>query len=84
MKFSLVALRAEWKRANLSMRYFLAAHMLANLLMAGMSITSMVLGAVGQKERQILLLAAAALCGVQALLTWSVLQRRFKVRYSLW
>jgi len=84
MKFSLAALRAEWNRANLSMRYFLATHMFANFLMASLSITSMVLGAMGQKERQILLLAGAALCGAQALLTWTVLQRRFKIRYSLW
>ncbi len=84
MKFNLATLRAEWKRANVSMRYFLFSHVLANTLLAAASIASVVLGALGHQERQMILLGAAVLCAGQAMLAWGVLQRRYKVRYSLW
>jgi len=84
MKLSLAAVRAEWKRANPAMRYFLATHLAANLLTALISTASVALGAFGQQRAQMLLLVVAALCAGQALLAWSVLQRRFNVRYSLW
>ena len=34
MKFNIVALRAEWKRADRAMRYYLFSHVTANALMA--------------------------------------------------
>ena len=84
MKFNLIALGAEWKRANSSMRYYLASHVAANALMAALSIASMVLGAMGRGSTQLMLLGVAVLCGVQALVSWNVLERRYKIRYSLW
>jgi hypothetical protein len=38
----------------------------------------------GGQRSQVLLLVVACLCGGQALLAWSVLQKRFGFRYSLW
>jgi hypothetical protein len=84
MKFSYAVLRAEWKRATPSMRYFLASHVVANLLMSLLSIASVIVGALGSQRSQVLLLVVACLCGGQALLAWSVLQKRFGFRYSLW
>jgi hypothetical protein len=84
MKFNLVALRAEWKRATLSMRYFLLSHVLANVLMSILSIASVVYGAMGNGTAQMLLLGVAVLCLGQAFLAWSVLEKRYKIRYSLW
>ena len=84
MKFNVVALRAEWKRADRAMRYYLASHVAANAMMALLSVVSIVLGAMGHGITQMLLLGVAVLCGGQALLSWSVLERRFKIRYSLW
>jgi hypothetical protein len=84
MKFDFLALREEWKRAGRPMRYFLASHVLANLLMATISLASMIYGAMGRSDMQMLLLGVAVLCGGQALLAWNVLQKRFRIRYSLW
>ena len=84
MKLSIPVLLAEWRRAGWSKRYFLLTHLLANALMAAISVASVASGAFGHSQRQMILLGAAVLCGGQAMLAWNVLQRRFKVRYSLW
>ena len=84
MKFSLAALRAEWQRADRSMRYYIANHVLANLLMVIVSLVSVAYGALGFGDMQIRLLGVAMLCGAQAMFAWAVLDRRFKIRYSLW
>jgi len=84
MRFTVPLFLVEWKRAGASMRYFLATHLLANTLMMATSIASVVYGALGSRDPQMLLLVAAVLCGGQAILSWTVLQRRFKLRYSLW
>ena len=84
MRFSYAVLRAEWKRASTSMRYFLASHVVANLLMSVLSVISVIVGVLGYQQSQVLLLGVAVLCGGQALLAWRVLQRRFAFPYSLW
>jgi len=84
MKFSYAVLRSEWKSASHSMRYFLASHVVANLMMSLLSIASVIAGALGSQQRQVLLLVVASLCGGQALLAWRVLQKRYNFRYSLW
>jgi hypothetical protein len=84
MRFNYAVMRAEWKRASASMRYFLATHVAATLMMSLMSVASVIVGAFGSQQRQVLLLTAAVLCGGQAFLAWNVLQKRYGFRYSLW
>lgn len=53
------------------------------LIIAGAA-ASLAAGMLGHSELQLSMLGAAALGGVQAAATWSTLQQRLKVRYSLW
>lgn len=84
MKYGVPAFIAEWKRAAWPMRYFLSTHLAANALIMTGAAASLVAGMLGSGELQLAMLCTAALGAVQAALTWSTLQRRFKTRYSLW
>ena len=84
MKYSLSLLAAEWKSAAWSKRWFLSSHLVANALMIVASLASVAAGAFGSPLAQMILLGGAALCGLQAMLAWSVLQRRFGLSWSLW
>ena len=66
------------------MRYFLMTHVLANALIVVASIASVVLGALGRGDLQMMLLGAAAVSAIQGMFSWTVLQRRVRIRYSLW
>lgn len=83
MKYDLATLTQEWQRADARTRWFLVTHALANAGIVLGSIASTVCGLMGQGRAQLVLLAVASLCGVQAVLSWSALQRQFKDRYSL-
>lgn len=84
MKYNIQAFNVEWKRAAWPMRYFLSAHLAANALIVAGAAASLIAGLSGHGNLQLSMLCAAALGALQAALTWSTLQRRFKARYSLW
>lgn len=83
MRYNLAILLNEWRRADGRLRYFLLTHALANLGIVLASGASVAAGFLDQPLAQLILLAVAALCAGQAMLSWGFLQRQFKDRYSL-
>ena len=77
-------LAADWKAAGPLARYFIASQLLSGLLLGVCSLASIVAGVAGLPGTYLGLLGAAALCGAQAAVTWSVLKTRFRVRYEVW
>lgn len=69
-------LAADWKNAGAVTRYFMASQMLAGALLGACSVAGFVAALAGMPATYLGLLAAAAICLVQALATGRVLKRR--------
>ena len=75
-------LLAEWRAAEPAARYFIASHLLSAVLLGLSSLAALAAGFAGLPLIYFGLLAAAALCAAQAAATWTVLKRRFRVRFE--
>jgi hypothetical protein len=76
-------LRDDWRLSGWTARYFMASQMLSLGLMALCAAGSIVAIVAEDLGAYLGLLAASAICFVHTVTTWSVLKRRFFVRYQL-
>lgn len=75
---------ADWRAASGLARYFMVSQLVSGALLLLCSLASMGAGALGDPRSSLLALAAASVCFVQSLGAFSVLKRRFQVRYEVW
>ena len=74
----------DWRNGNWLLRYFLASQVGAIALSMLCSAASIAMLATGNVTANLWLICAAGVCFVTALSTWSVLKRRFRVRFAVW
>jgi hypothetical protein len=77
-------LAADWATGNALRRYFIVSQLLSGVLLGACSLASIVAGLAGLPAVYLGLLAAAAICLVHTVGTWSVLKRTHGVRYEVW
>lgn len=84
MRNNLKLILADWRGGNALARYFMASQLASGFLLLACSLASMAAGIAGNTLTSLLLLGAGFACFVQSLGTFSVLKRRFQVRYEVW
>lgn len=84
MRQNLKLIAADWRAGNRVARYYMASQLVSGALLLTCSVASMGAGLAGDPRTSLLALVAASVCFVQSLGTFSVLKRRFQVRYEVW
>lgn len=83
MRANLRLLARQWASASALQRYYIASQLVSGVLLGVLSMLSVAAVLGGVRETGLGLLAAAALCLVHTLASWSVLRKRYKVRYEV-
>lgn len=84
MRQNLSLIAADWRAGSGLARYFMASQLVSGFLLLACSLVSMGAGMAGDPRTSLLALVAASVCFVQSLGAFSVLKRRFQVRYEVW
>lgn len=76
-------LAGDWRRGGALMRYFIASQLVAGLLSLLCSAASLAALRMEADTAGLWLIAAAGACIAHSVHCWTVLRRRFQVRYAL-
>jgi hypothetical protein len=73
----------DWRASGAQGRYFIASQVLSTLLIAVCAMGSLAAIVAGDWKAYLGLVMAGAICFAHTVGTWTVLKRRFLVRYEL-
>jgi hypothetical protein len=84
VKQNLRLLAQDWQRGPGLMRYFVVSQLAATLFSVGCSVATFVVLSMGQGTTALGLAAVSGACLFHAFATWTVLKRRYQVRFAAW